>query len=173
MQSNCIRFSFQLDKMSMISHKEFKDLNWLTVSTWFEQCVISIVFKFINGKYPYYLNEVFEFALEGNISLRNNFLRLKCHFWNANTGQKALSFVGSSFWNQNTETLKKADNLNTLKHLKIFLQSNDLFFIVIIIFVIIIILLLFLIIILITSTIQLLLLYYLYYIMILSLFYHH
>ena len=57
--------------------KKFKDLNWLPVINRFEQCVISIVFKFINGNCPYYLNEVFEFASEGNISLRNNFLKLK------------------------------------------------------------------------------------------------
>ena len=77
MQNKCIHFCLPLDKISTISHKEFKDLNWLPVITRFEQCVISIVFKFINGNCPYYLNEVFEFAPEGNISLRNNFLKLK------------------------------------------------------------------------------------------------
>ena len=74
------------------------------------------MFKFINGNCPYYLNEVFEFAPEGNISLRNNFLKLKRPFRNTNTGQKALSFIGPSFWNQIPETLKKTDNLNTFKH---------------------------------------------------------
>ena len=78
----------------MISHKEFKDLN-----------VISILFKFISGNCPYYLNEVFEFAPEGNVSLRNNFLKLKRPFRNTNTRQKALSLIGSSFWNHITETL--------------------------------------------------------------------
>ena len=59
MQNKCVCFCLQLDKMSTISHKEFKDLNWLPVINRFEQCVISIVFKFINGNCPYYLNEVF------------------------------------------------------------------------------------------------------------------
>ena len=85
MQNKCIRFCLQLDKICTISHREFKDLNWLSVITRFEQCVISIVLKFINGNYPYYLNEVFEFAPEGNSSLRNNFLKLKRPFRNANT----------------------------------------------------------------------------------------
>ena len=116
MQNKCICFYLQLDKMSTISHKEFKDLNWLPVINRFEQCVISIVFKFINGNCPHYLNEVFEFAPEGNISLRNNFLKLKRPFRNTNTGQKALSFIGPSFWNQIPETLKKTDKLNTFKH---------------------------------------------------------
>ena len=127
MQNKCICFCLQLDKMSTISHKEFKDLSWLPVITRFEQCVISIVFKFINGICPYYLNEVFKFAPEGNICLRNTFLKLKRPFRNTNTGQKGLSFIGPLFWNQILETLKKTDNLNTFKNnFKTFLQSNDL-----------------------------------------------
>ena len=92
--------------MPTIFHKEFR----------FEQWVISIVFKFINSIYPYYLNEVFEFVPEGNFSFRNNFLKCKRPFQNTNTGQKALSFIGPSFWNQIPETLKKADNINNVKH---------------------------------------------------------
>ena len=116
MQNKCIPFCLQFDKMSTTSHKESKDLNWLPVINSFEQCVISIAFKFINGNCPYYLNEVFEFAPEGNISLRNNLLKLKRPFRNTNTGQKTLFFIGPSFWNQIPETLKKTDNLNTFKH---------------------------------------------------------
>ena len=116
MQDKCIRFCLQLDKMSTISHKEFKDLNWLPVINRFEQWVISIVFKSINGSCPYNLNEVSEFAPQGNISLRNNFLKLKPPFQNTNTGHKALSFICPSFWNQLPEILKKTDNLNTFKH---------------------------------------------------------
>ena len=84
---------------STISHKEFKDLNLLPAITSFEQCIISIMFKFINGSCLYYLHEVFEFAPKGNVSLRNNFLKLKQLFRNTNSGQKALSFIGPSFCN--------------------------------------------------------------------------
>ena len=109
--------------MSTISHSEFKDLNWLPAINRFEQCVISIVFKFISDNCLYYLNEIFEFAPEGNVSLRSNFLKLKQPFQNPNTGQKAfVIFIGPSFWNQISETLKKTDNL---KHLLFF--SNFLF----------------------------------------------
>ena len=76
--------------------------------------LIFMIAKFIHSKV--YLNEGFEFAPEGNISLRNNFLKLKRPFRNTNTGQKALSFIGPSFWNQIPETLKKTNNLNTFKH---------------------------------------------------------
>ena len=90
--------------MSTVSHKDFEDLNWLPASTRFEQCVISIVFKFINGSCPYYLNEVFEFAPKDNISLRNNFSKPKRPLRNTNIGQKALFFIGLSFWNRILET---------------------------------------------------------------------
>ena len=81
MQNKFIGFNslLQLYKMSTISHKESQGL-WLPVSTKFEQCVISIVFKFISGNCPYYLNEVFEFVPEGNISLKNNVLKIKLPF---------------------------------------------------------------------------------------------
>ena len=82
-----------------ISHKEFKDLNLLPGITSFQQCIISIIFKFINGSCLYYLHEVFEFAPPGNVSLRNNFLKFKQLFRNTNSGQKALSFIGPSFCN--------------------------------------------------------------------------
>ena len=116
MQNKCIHFCLQLHKMSTISHKGLKDLNCLPAIDKFKQCVISIVFKFINSNCPYYWNEVFEFAPEGNIGLRNNFLKLRRPFRNTNTGQKALSFIGPSFWNQIPETIKKINNLNTFKH---------------------------------------------------------
>ena len=73
----CIHFCLQLENIFTISHKEFKDLNWLPVITRFEQCVISIVFKFVSGSSLYFLNEVFKIAPEGNVSLSNNFLKLK------------------------------------------------------------------------------------------------
>ena len=112
MQKKCNRSCLQLDKMSAISHKEFKDLNWLPVITRYEQCVISIVFKFINGNCQYYLNEVFEFAPKGNISLRDNFLKLKQHFQNMSSSQEALSIIGPLFWNQIPR--KKTDILTLL-----------------------------------------------------------
>ena len=113
MQNKYIRICHRLGKMFTICHKEFKD--FLVINR-LEQCVISIAFKFIDGNCLYYLNEVFEFAPEGNVSLRNNFLKLKRPFRNTNAGKKALTFIGPSFWNQIPEALKKTDNLNTFKH---------------------------------------------------------
>ena len=76
MQNKCIRCCLQLDKMSTISHKELKDLNLLPVINRFQQCVISIVFKFIDGNCLHYFSNL----CPNNISLRNNFLKLKQPF---------------------------------------------------------------------------------------------
>ena len=72
--------------------------------------------KFISGNCLYYLSKVCQFAPEGNISLRDDFFKLNRPFWNTNTSQKALFFIGPSFWNQIPETLKKENSLNTFKH---------------------------------------------------------
>ena len=74
------------------------------------------MFKFINGNCLCYLNEIFEFAPEGNISLRKTFLTPKRPIHNTNISQKTLSFIGPLFWNQIPETLMKIDTLNTFKY---------------------------------------------------------
>ena len=69
-QNKCVRFCLQLDKMFTISHKEFKDLNWLPAITRFEQsqwCLnLSMVIvrttwmKFSNLSPKVMLNDLFE-----------------------------------------------------------------------------------------------------------------
>ena len=63
--------------MTHISHKEFETLNWLPVTERFNQCINSIVFKYVNDQCPNYLNEVFQTAPENNIQTRGSFLKLK------------------------------------------------------------------------------------------------
>ena len=76
-QNKCIRFCLQLDKTTHMSHKEFETLNWLPVTERFNQCINSIVFKYVNDQCPNYLNEVFQIAPENNIQTRGSFLKLK------------------------------------------------------------------------------------------------
>ena len=48
---------------------------------------------------------------------RNSFAKLKRPFHKTNTGQKTLSYIGPSLWNNLPETTKKPLNdLNTFKH---------------------------------------------------------
>ena len=90
-QKKCISFCLELDNMTHISHKEFEILNWLPATESFNQCINSIVFKYVNNQCPNYLNEVFQTAPENNIQTRGCFLKLKYPFRKTNTGQMVLS----------------------------------------------------------------------------------
>ena len=58
-QNKCFCFYLQLDKVTHISHKEFQILNWLPVTERFNQCIKSIVYKYVIDQCSNYLNEVF------------------------------------------------------------------------------------------------------------------
>ena len=115
-QNKCIRFCLQLDKMTHISHKEFETLNWLPVTERFNQCINSIVFKYVHNQCPNYINKVFQAAPENNIQTRGGFLKLKWPFHKTNVGQTALSYIGPTIWSKTPDTLKRTKNLNTFKH---------------------------------------------------------
>ena len=76
-QNKCIRFCLKLDKTAQISHKEFETLNWLPVTERFNQCINSIVFKYVNNQCSNYLNAVFQRDPENNIQTSESFLKLK------------------------------------------------------------------------------------------------
>ena len=52
-------------------------MNWLPVTERFNQCINTIVFKYVNNQCLNYLNEVFQTALENNIQTKESFLKLK------------------------------------------------------------------------------------------------
>ena len=56
--------------MTHIDDKEFETLNWLPMTERFIQCIISIVFKYVNDKYSYHINEVFQTGPENNNQTR-------------------------------------------------------------------------------------------------------
>ena len=117
-QNKCILFALQLDKMyiSHISHKVFEILNWLPLTERFNQCINSIVFKYVNNQCSNYLNEVFQTDPENNIQTWESFLKLKWPFCETNEGQMALSYTGPTIWSKTPDMLKRTNNLNTFKH---------------------------------------------------------
>ena len=72
----------------------------------FNQCINSIVFKYVNNQYPNYLNEVFQTAPENNIQTRESFLMLKCPFRKTNAGQMTLSYIDPTIWGKTPDKLK-------------------------------------------------------------------
>ena len=50
------------------------------------------------------------------IDTRNNIPKLKNPIRKTNMGQKTISYAGPSIWNSLSNSIKKANNLNTFKH---------------------------------------------------------
>ena len=63
--------------MTHITHNEYEILNWLPVTERFNQCINSIVFKYVNNQCSNYLNAVFQRDPENNIQTSESFLKLK------------------------------------------------------------------------------------------------
>ena len=115
-QNKCVRSCLNLDKMAHVSQNEFEKLNFLPLSDRINQCIISTTFKFVNDISSNYLNEVFQWAAESNITLRNDYLKLKHPFRKTTAGQNSLSFLGPSKWNQLPESTKSVITLILFKH---------------------------------------------------------
>ena len=116
LQNKCIHFCLHLDKMSHIYQKEFETIDCLPIKERYNQCVISIAFKYFSNQCPHYLNEAFVKAPESSSSLRNSYQKLQQPFRKTNTGQNALSFIGPALWNKVPEEIKRTTNLNAFKH---------------------------------------------------------
>ena len=71
-----MRFCLRLDKVQNISLAKFRSINWLPTNEKVHQCIHAIIFKFVNNSCPFYLNEIFEFALHCRIDTRNSFARV-------------------------------------------------------------------------------------------------
>ena len=110
-QNKYIRFCLQLDKMTHISHKEFRTLNWLPVTERFNQWINSVVFKYVHNQYPNYINNVFYRRLT-----KGGFLKLKWPFRKTNVGRMALPYIVPTIWSITPDKLKRTKNLNTVKH---------------------------------------------------------
>ena len=115
MLNKYIWFCLRLDKMQHISLTGFRSINWLPTKERVHQCINAITFKFVNNNCPFYLNEIFEFAPHCRKGTRNRLAKFRHPFRKANTGQKTLSYIGPSLWNNLPETIKKTNNLNTFK----------------------------------------------------------
>ena len=59
-QTKYIRFCLNLDKITQISFKEFKTLNWLLVGSRFNKSVNVMVYKGVNSMFLSYLYKVFK-----------------------------------------------------------------------------------------------------------------
>ena len=70
----------------------------------------AITFNFVNNNCPFYLNKTSEFPPHCRIDTRKSFAKFKHPFRKTNTGQKTLSYIGPSLWNNLPETIIKTNN---------------------------------------------------------------
>ena len=74
--------------MYHIPEEKFRLLIWLPASERFDQWI----------NFPYYLNEILEFAPHCRISTRTNFSTLTNPFRKTNMGQKTISYIDLSLY---------------------------------------------------------------------------
>ena len=112
-QNKCIRFCLQSNSRKHVGYEEYDQINWLPVELRFHQSVCTSVHNFFNDKAPGYMADIF--LRDDAKRTRNSILHLKKPLAKTN-GQKSLSFIGPSIWNQLPSEIKILTNNNTFKH---------------------------------------------------------
>ena len=80
------------------------------------QCSLCSIYKFFTKNYPNYFDDIY-FPLETNgVHTCSSYQKLNVPYRKTNFGQKALSYVGLSIWNNLNKKLKTSTSLNTFKH---------------------------------------------------------
>ena len=100
-QNKCIRFCLKLNERSSIKSEDFEKLNWLPI---YAQCSLCSMYTFFAKNCPNYFDEMYV-PLEANgVHTRSSYQKLNVPHRKTNVGQKALSYVGPSLWNNLNKT---------------------------------------------------------------------
>ena len=107
------KFCLKLNDRSSIKSKEKK---WFPIHERLLQCSLCSTYKFFTKNCPNYSDEIY-FPLETNgVHTRSSYQKLNVPHRKTNVGQKALSYVGPSLWNNLNKTLKTSTSLNAFNH---------------------------------------------------------
>ena len=99
-----------------IYDRKWQRINWLSIHERISQCSLRSIYKFFAKNSPNYFDEVYV-ALETNgVHTSSSYQKLNVLHQETNVGQKTLSYVGHSLWNNLSKTLKTSISLNTHKH---------------------------------------------------------
>ena len=71
------------------------------------KCINAITFNFVNNSCSHCVNKVYEYAPQCGIESRSNFAKLNVPFRKTNMGQKGLSHIGPSLWNNLSGYMRK------------------------------------------------------------------
>ena len=115
-QNKCIRFFLKLNARSSVKTKDFEKINWLPIHERVWQCSLSSIYKFFTKNYPNYFDEIYVSLETNGVQTRLSYQKLNVPYRKRNVGQKSLSYVGTSLWNNLNKTLKTSTSSNTFKH---------------------------------------------------------
>ena len=88
--------------------------NWLTIHERVPQCSIYSVYKFFTF---FFALTILYVPLEINgVHTRPSYQKLNGSHQKTNVGQKSLSYLGPSHWNNLSKTIKTSSSLNAFKH---------------------------------------------------------
>ena len=113
------KICLKLNDRSSIKSEDFEKINWLPILERVSQCSLCSIYKFFTKNCPNYFDEIdmIYVPLETNgVRTGSSYQKLNAPHRKTNVGQKALSYVGSSFWNNFKKTWKTSTGLNTFKH---------------------------------------------------------
>ena len=116
------KIKYKLGKRHQALSKEFESIYWLPVYKNLHQYINAITFKFINNVLSYEYSglfswtQVYEYTPQCRIESKSNFAKLKVPYQKFNMGQKRLSYIGPSLWNNLPGSMKKTTVLNAFKH---------------------------------------------------------
>ena len=115
-QNKCIRFCLKLNDRSSIKSEDFEKINWLPIHERISQCSLCSIYKFFAKNCPNYFDEIYVPLETNGVHTCSSFQKLNVPHRKINIWQKALSYVGSSLWNNLNKTLETSTSLNTFKH---------------------------------------------------------
>ena len=113
-QNKCIRFCLSLNNRESVDETKFIEINWLPIKKRVEQCICSLIFKYLNDNVPEYIDEMFILNI-GKYNTRNPNM-LKRPPYRTSNGQKAISYLGPKLWDELPKHLKLKGSIVSFKH---------------------------------------------------------
>ena len=82
----------------------------------YHNILYAVYIIFFTKNCPNYFDEICVLLETNGVHTRSSYQKLNVPHRKTNVGQKALSYVGPSLWNNLNKTLKTSTSLNTFKH---------------------------------------------------------
>ena len=101
---------------SSIKSEDFENINWLPIHERVAQCSLCSAYKFFTKNCLNYFDNIYVPLETNGVHTRLSYQKLDVPHRKTNVGQKSLSYVGPSLWNNLNKTLKTSTGLNAFEH---------------------------------------------------------